>query len=419
MAGERNRLPAAAGKMKQNDSSLSLPLVFSRPWKPPNKKLFEKLVSYFPDQDENLIKNLMYKHKEVEHEIISALVDTCKPRQTNTIGSGTVAGSKSGKAEPSGSDSNGAIMKLRYLKYLFPTCDEIDLYHLLYCNDLDIQRVIVEVEKKGHKKANIDEILKNRKSQSQIMKAHKTTSKVKAPTFDSLEAHKRRTKPVMTEARANKLRDNLSKKFEHTPDALLFKALEAADYNEALASKFLDEMSQVDDELYKQRYEIQLDKGPDVVLFPSKGTQKDDRNFMPITSTDNVAVAREVIECRHALALLKVDASTFTQDDFDSPRFTHAKGRQENLAIGPLFRITQDSTIKTSSLRKGPDEDLRGGSKYSRPDKSRELATGRDNSLTKGSNNKLRHGHNSNLIVRTHSFFLEPHKSLIVDVPSG
>lgn len=414
MAGEKNRMPAA----KLNESSMSLPLVFTKPWKPPNKKLFDKLVSYFPDQDENLIKNLMYKHKEVEHEIISALVETCKPGQAGAAGFSGLTGSKGRAADLSELDNNGAIMKLRYLKYLFPTCDEIDLYHLLYCNDLDIQRVIVEVEKRGHKKANINEVLKNRKSQSQVLKAQKTASKVKTPTFDSLATHKRRTKPVVTGARADNLRDNLNKKFEHVPDALLFKALEAADYNEALATRFLQEMIPVDDELYKQRYEIQLDKGPDVVLFPSKGVQKGGGNFMPITSTDHVAIAREVVECDHALALLKVDACTFTQDDFDLPRFTHAKGRQESLATGSLFRIHHDSMREKSSPRIGPNEDLRNGPKYIR-DEFKKLATGRNTMLSRGSDNALRLGPNSSLIIRTHPFFVEPKKSLIVNAPTG
>lgn len=417
MASERYPKPAASAiaKLSHEESSMSLPLIFSRPWKPPNKKLFEKLISYFPDTDENLIKNLMYKHKEVEHEIISALVDTCKPGHPGTNRSLT-AGSN---ADTCGIDNNGAIMKLRYLKYLFPTCDEIDLYHLLYCNDLDIQKVIVEVEKRGHRKANIDEILKNRKSQSQVLKAQRAASKVKTPTFNSLEAHQRRAKPVLSEPRANKLKDNLSRRFEHIPDALLFKALEAADYNETLAIKFLDQMKPVEDELYKQRYVIQLDKGPDVVLFPCKGTQKDDKNFMPITSTDHVAIARDVVECDHALALLKVDASTFTQEDFSLPRLTSAKGRQGNLAIGSKFRITHDSTKERCTLKMGPNENLRTGSKYSQGEFRKQLATGRNSALTKGSDDRLRHGHNSSLIIRQHPFFADSKKSLFVNVASG
>lgn len=378
--------------------------------KPASKKLFDKLVSYFPDRDETLIKNLMFKHKEVEHEIISVLVES--GQSSDALGAEAL--STRSRKDIMKVDKNGAIMKLRYLKFLFPTCEEIELYHLLNCNDLNAQKVIEIIEKRGHKKANIDEVMQNRKSQTQQMRAQQAAlaAKEKEPVINPIEAHQNRTKPVVSESRVSNMKDNLKKIYENYDDDLLFKALVSADYNEALAKKFLDEMKPFDDELYKQRYRIDREQEPNVVLFPCKGIQKDDTSFMCITSNENVAIAREVIECQTALALLKVDACTFTQDDFDKPRFTLAEGRKVELSVGSIFKKLE---VKDSQ-RVGAKENFRTGSNYdklcadiarSRPN---QLALGRDKRLAKGSKSSARKGPNRKLIQRLHPFFKESEK---------
>lgn len=375
--------------------------------KPASKKLFDKLISYFPDRDEALIKNLMYKHKEVEHEIISELVESSgKPFE----GSASSGNDRTSRKRGGRFDKNGVMMKLRYLKFLFPTCEEIELYHLLHCNDLNTQKVIEEVEKRGHKMANIDEVMQNRKSQTQQMRAQQAAlaAREKAPVIDPAEAHRNRTKPIVTEARANNLKDNLKKTFDSLEDGLLLKALEAADYNEALAKKFLEEMEPVDDEKYKQHYELHRETGPDVVLFPCKGIQKGDISFMSITAGESVAIPREVIECDHALALLKFDTSTWTQEDFEEPRITRALGTKSHLALGSIYK---DLDHDKHQIRKGPRECLRIGSNYhlvcamKDRQKPNTKAVGSDKSLCQGQKAALRNGRNPKLIQRTHPFF--------------
>lgn len=378
--------------------------------KPSSKKLFDKLVSYFPDRDEALIKTLMYKHKEVEHEIISNLVES---GQSNDYLGSDEASNKAKRSERARLNRNGAIMKLRYLKYLFPTCEEIELYHLLHCNDLNAQKVTDIVEKRGHKRANIEEVMENRKSQTQQMRAQQAAqaAKEKAPIVDPLEVHRNRTKPNVTEARINNMKENLKKSFETLEDGLILAALEGADYNESLAKKFLEDMEPIDESKYKQRYQLHREQEPNVVLFPCKGIQKsDDTNFMAITGNEYVAISRDVIECQNALALIKVDAATFTQDDIIVERFTHARGRQENLATGSIFKHLE---VK-DSLRRGPMKEIRTGSNYNRvcADESRrkpnDLAKGRNKKLTNGVQQSLRCGHNQGLIKRTHPFFEKP-----------
>lgn len=387
--------------------------------KPSSKKLFDKLVSYFPDRDETLIKNLMYKHKEVEHEIISVLVES------GQSGDSLMSDEASGKAKLDRArwNRNGVIMKLRYLKVLFPTCEEIELYHLLHCNDLNAQKVTDIVERRGHKRANIEEVMENRKSQTQQMRALQAAqaAKEKAPIVDPVEVHKNRTKPNVSDARINSMKDNLKKSFETLEDGLILAALEGADYNESLAKKFLEEMEPVDETKYKQRYQLPKETGPNVVLFPCKGVQKNDTNFMAVTGNEYVAISRDVIDCKNALALTKVDASTFTQDDIINDRFTYAKGRQENLAIGSKFKQLE---IK-ESLRRGPMLDIRCGSNYNRvcSDESRrkpnDLAKGRNERLPIGSQRTLRRGHNQGLIMRTHPFFEKTDKLMSKSKANG
>lgn len=378
--------------------------------KPASKKLFDKLLGYFPDKDETLVKNLMYKHKEVEHEIISALVESGPDSFTSARRHATQAQLESAMR----ADRNGAIMKLRYLKFLYPTCEEIELYHLLNCNDLNAQVVMELVEKKGHKRVNIEEVMQKRKSQEQQMRAqqaaHAAQDKATSSAMDLVQAHVSRAKPTVPEARVAGLVASIKKSLnEQYDDRLIIGALEAADYNEPLARKFLQEMEPTNDDLFRRRYEFPRETKPDVVAFPCKSTQKGDTNFMSIISNECIHIPREVVECEHALALLKVDAATFTQEDFPREKLTHKLGRQLGLATGSMLKRKPRSAKE--NLSRGPHLEFRTGTKYlevcqqlDRP-KPNIRARGHRSSLVRGRNLSLNCGHNAKLLQRTHPFF--------------
>lgn len=376
--------------------------------KPSSKKLFDKLVGYFPGADEALIKNLMFAHKEVEYEIISKLVESNK---TETDGTGKYhrANSDGDYMESKRLQVNGAIMKLRYLKFLYPTCEELELYHLLNCNDLNTQKVMEVVEKKGHKRANIEEVLQARKSLMQKIRAQQANRLRKEKTSERnlLEVHQNRVKPSVDAARANALKSQLKSKFEQLDDELVMKALVAADYNESLAARFLEEMEPIDETAYKQRYQVQRELEPDVVRFPCKGVQKDLNDFMSVTSNESVCIPRAIVDCQTAVALLKLDASTFTQEDFQQPKFTHREGPKVHLATGSIYSKLE---VKLSS-RRGHDKELDNRSQYlqicAQPGraKPRSSASGRNQQLRAGRNRELRYGHNPGLIKRLHPFF--------------
>lgn len=379
--------------------------------KPSSKKLFDKLAGYFPDKDESLIKSLMYAHKEVEHEIISALVEFGQERSADR----RQARAQAELAQRA--DRNGAIMKLRYLKFLYPTCEEIEIYHLLNCNDLNAQVVMELVEKRGHKRVDIEEVMRTRKSQAQQMRAqqaaHAAQDKAKTSSAtDLVKAHVQRPKPTVSEARVASLKSNIKNimQFEQLDDQLISCALEAADFNEPLARRFLQEREPVDDELFMQRYEISRESEPDVLAVPCKATQKGDSHFMSIITNECIYIPREVAECQNALALLKVDASTFTQDDFAPAKFTHRLGPKLGLATGALHK-RQPANLR-SRHDSGPRANLRTGTKYEevcagleRP-KPNSKAMGRKRELVQGRNLLLNRGHNVNLLRRTHPLFV-------------
>lgn len=368
--------------------------------KPSSKKLYDKLVSYFPDKDTDTIKNLMYELKEIEHEIISALVSSSTTREIDDT--------KTKSGVESKRERDGATMKLRYLRYLFPDCEEIELYYLLYCHDLKVQNVIAEMEKQGHKRANVDEAMKNRKLQQS--KARQPRPK---PDKDSatrmVESHKSRPRPRVDETKTKTLVDKIQQlEPEAHSDEVIRIALQAADYNDDLAKRFLDDLGPIDEEQFKRRYVIEHGQDSRIVLFPCKGTQKDDSGVLLFTFDEYVEIPKEVIECKTALALLKTDASTWTLDDFVPAKATCAKGRNLDLVQGSIFETLE----KRESLRLGPNRWLRYGSNYEhicdsdeRP-KPNAIAKGSNKKLRKGPSSLLKRGHNSSLVERIHPFFV-------------
>lgn len=379
--------------------------------KPSSKKLFDKLVGYFPDKDETLIKELMFRHKEVEHEIISSLVESST--RANEFATESCLARRIDKLTALAADKNGSIMKLRYLKFLYPSCEEIELYHLLHCNDLNVQRVVEIIEERGHTRANVDEALKNRQSQTQQMKAAQVAhaAKDKEPFKDIVEAHRNRTKPTVAKDRVSNLRDNLKKSFPDQSEEFLLRALEATDFNEGLAKKFIDEMAPVDESVYKQRYEFHRDEEPSLVAFPCKAIQKGGTSFMSIMCNENVYIPKEIVECKTALALLKQDACTCTDDDFEVSRLSLRTGPNLSLAAGSMFKREPNLRASRKPLRSVRGNKMQVGSKYesivadeNRP-KPNARARSRNKSLVRGPNSSLKVGHNATLLERVHPFF--------------
>lgn len=382
--------------------------------KPSSKKLYDKLAGYFPDKSEELIKNLMFQHKEIEHEIISALVG----RDASSVRGRTTTQRSRATDETVMHDKNGSIMKLRYLKNLFPSCEEVELYHLLYRNDLNAQKVVDEVEKRGHKKANIQKLSDERgKSKSKIKaaKAAKIAAD-KLPFKDPVVAHRARTKTKVDDSRLAFLVGNLKKHFETQPDEVLKNALEATDYDEKLAKLFLEEMKPINEEDFKRRFKLSQNEGPRDVLFPCKAIQvcgPDSATNWNLCN-EHVAISMNIINCKTALALPKVDAATFTGNDLEPIKRTLALGRSPSLAIGPVHQAAIGANSGNRPKRSlGADSSRRLGSHYNeiccdetRP-RPNGLARGTNPMLAIGRSGKLQLGHNPKLVQRIHPFFVK------------
>lgn len=369
--------------------------------KPSSKKLFDKLVSYFPDKDEINIKKLMYDLKEVEHDIISALVNSSKVDRMSSRSWKPHHRSESQRER----DKNGAIMKLRYLRYLFPQCEEIDLYYLLYCNDLRVQAVVEELEKRGHVRANIDEAVKNRLSGQPKSKSQPAKHREQNVAATLIEKHKSRPRRRLEDTRVKTIVENISKQkpVEHSPEIIEI-ALRATDFEENLAKKFLEELSPIDEDAYKRRHKISIDDDSKIVYFPCKGTQKSESGLYTFTLNETVGIPRDTLECQNALALIKCDASTWTQDDMMSTKIRISKGRNLDIIKGSAFNHLE----KNESIRRGRLESL-----HQRPKKITQTENRPSTRLAKGPNLDLRRsvydcnrqGRNPRLLERIHPFF--------------
>lgn len=421
-----------------------------------SRKLFDKLANYFPDRDENTIKKLMYELKEVEHEIISALVTTSPTK--GAIGPSTGRAvhketrAKSEYVQRQDRDRSNALMKLRFLKTLFPQSDEIDLYHLLYCHNLDAQKVIQELERQGHEPVNINQILATRKSKTQQTKAQQQANRAakdRAPRPTFVEIHKSRAKQPLNETKVKNLKETIAQQSSSAqcdatteliesaelseaqderelgddeqsqlkdvvvfPDEVIAIALTAAENDEILAKCFLDEMAQSSDEKYMKRLNLNFESDQQVVLFPCKATQKSHVSDIGLfAAPEFISVPYDIIHSRTALALPKVDASTFTSHDFADAKPTYRLGPERNLAEGPKC-YTKRKKLRKILWRPEDEHRLAHGSNYktlcasTERCKPGELALGANKSLRSSASSRVqRQGHNSKLVQRIHPFY--------------
>lgn len=433
-----------------------------------SKRLYDKLAAYFPDREEMTIKTLMYELKEVEHEIISALV-TSSPR---AMTSGSQQRKDRTKSEYiDRRRDNAALMKVRFLKTLFPKHEEIELYNLLYEHDLNAQSVIAEMEKRGHKQVNINQVLASRKTQTQQAKARQQASRAakdRPPGPNVVELHRSRPKPALNEAKAKSLKETIVKsrqqialpcqtkddgeevdeeddqesKTEPTitqdlmatrniiddlqsSDKVIALALQAAENNENLAKTFLDDLNLINDDQYTKRLDVNPEEGQRYVLFPSRGVQKYDQqdyeseNIGSFCAPEYVSIPWEIVYCQNALALTKKDASTYTSDDFEAQHASHRLGPITNLAKGSLEKKLMAFALKQAPLQHGRDKHLSIGSSYKlycdlaerRPPK--QLAKGPNSLFHSKDRLSNQKGHNANLVQRMHPFYQKSKKKLV------
>lgn len=303
--------------------------------RPASKKLFDKLMGYFPGKDEMYIKNLMVKHNEVEHEIISAIVESSSLNE-----SAFAPSTRDAIKQHYDEDKDGVMMKLRYLKFLYPDCDELEIFHLLHSNDMNAQNVMNKIEARGIQKSDIESIMNKRKLLNQQRKTQQAARSAEIQAKDKallkpLDVTKKPPKPNITNEKLNALREVLKKEFATVHEELIDFALDAANFSEGIARRCLRDMTP--DEDYMQCGMIDLDETIDERIYPSKSTQTQ-VNYKNVVLGSPVRIPRNLFDEQQAVALTKNSIGTWTGDySFEEDKRKLSEGHNSDLVDGSKY----------------------------------------------------------------------------------
>ncbi|XP_053206758.1 uncharacterized protein LOC128390968 [Panonychus citri] len=185
----------------------------------PDEALYYKLKGKFPAVDQNVIKQLLCKYNNSEHDVISGIISHLAPHV--------------GRYQSSGSPK----MKLRYIKILYPEVDEIVLFDLLYNCDHNVTDVMEKIEKMGYKKNPLPPRPKNINADRSRPKTL-TTREPKQPAFP----------PNIFEKQ--QIFEKLQADFPNVDRFLINMALESSAFNEERSRLFLNSMTPQDSDKY-------------------------------------------------------------------------------------------------------------------------------------------------------------------------
>lgn len=129
-----------------------------------SKEMLGRLMERYPNEEEKLLKFLMYKHAEIESEIINAMDAIIRFRES---------------IAPTGNEIVRPQRKSRYLKFLYPNSDDIKIYHLLHCNDLNAMKATEMLSRHDYKQEQVRAAVERQKllQQHQVQHPDCTLSK--------------------------------------------------------------------------------------------------------------------------------------------------------------------------------------------------------------------------------------------------
>ncbi|XP_054159537.1 uncharacterized protein LOC128957750 [Oppia nitens] len=317
---------------------------------PPDESLFYKLKSYFPAVDPELIRHMLIKHDNVEHEVIAAIVASLGPNHIRYQSTGAAPGSP--------------MMKLRYLKLLYPDPDEAILFDLLYNCDQNAMEAINRLEAMGYKRSDTIKTLSAK--QAADSSATKTPQR---PTKAPFVLKTTYFPPNTTEKQ--KMLKKLEEKFPKVSHTLLNMALESSNYNEDQAQLFLSAMTPQESTKYLPSDIVSADSLPMMSQY-CKGTQTN--------AILDIITGTPIKTAKRRVAFKKVTKGTSTTEDgifLDYKKKPVAKGANPENRKGPnFFNLLRsyipwkgsDTKHKSGSdpfNRKGPDSTNKSGPKIS------------------------------------------------------
>ncbi|CAG2112743.1 unnamed protein product [Medioppia subpectinata] len=314
---------------------------------PPDETLFYKLKNYFPVVDPELIRHMLIKHDNVEHEVIGAIIATLGPNHIRYQSTALCPGSPK--------------MKLRYLKLMYPEADEAILFDLLYNCDQNAMEAINRLEKMGYKRSDTS----GRKPSVKPLDTDFSKTKALRPQTAPISFKTTFFPPNTTEKQ--KLIKDLEEEFPQVGSTLINMALESSGFNQERARIFLSAMTPQDSSKYLPTDIKSVEMSPLVARY-CRGTQTN--SLLDTITGTPIKIAKRVA--------VKVTKGTSTTEDgifVEEKKKPVAKGSDPTNRKGPnIFSLIKsyfpwkgsDSKNKSGcnpSNRKGPDPNLKSGSK--------------------------------------------------------
>ncbi|KAG8176052.1 hypothetical protein JTE90_006833 [Oedothorax gibbosus] len=187
-----------------------------------DEALFHKLKNFFPAADSEHIRNLLRIYNNQEHEVIGALV----------------AGNRGYNSRHQSPHPSSPKMKLRYLKLVYPECDEAFLFEVLNNCDNNAQEASGRLETMGYLKR--DTPITRPQSREPI---RKPSLEVPRPPPTPERPH-----IVIPPSASDKLQlvSRLQDQFPAISRTLVNMALDSSCYNEDRAKQFLSAMTPQD-----------------------------------------------------------------------------------------------------------------------------------------------------------------------------
>ncbi|GFQ71944.1 uncharacterized protein TNCT_136452 [Trichonephila clavata] len=187
-----------------------------------DEALFHKLRNFFPAADPEHIRNLLRIYNNQEHEVIGALV----------------AGNRGYNSRHQSPHPSSPKMKLRYLKLVFPECDEAVLFDILNNCDNNAQEASNRLVGMGYSKRDTPI---TRPASSQPLRKPSLEIPRPPPTPE-------RPVIVIPPSASDKLQlvSRLQEQFPAISRTLVNMALDSSNYNEDRAKQFLAAMTPQD-----------------------------------------------------------------------------------------------------------------------------------------------------------------------------
>ncbi|GIX78407.1 uncharacterized protein CDAR_313711 [Caerostris darwini] len=187
-----------------------------------DEALFHKLRNFFPAADPEHIRNLLRIYNNQEHEVIGALV----------------AGNRGYNSRHQSPHPSSPKMKLRYLKLVFPECDEAVLFDVLNNCDNNAQEASNRLVGMGYSKRDTPITRPN------------SSQPVRKPSLEIPRPPPTPERPVIVipPSASDKLQlvSRLQEQFPAISRTLVNMALDSSNYNEDRAKQFLTAMTPQD-----------------------------------------------------------------------------------------------------------------------------------------------------------------------------